>query len=218
MAMQIAVVPVTPYQQNCSIVWCSDTMKGAVVDPGGELDRILKTATDKGVVIEQIMITHAHGDHAGATAELAEKLDLPIIGPHPDDQFLIDSLPEQGQYIGNPNARVFTPTRWLGDGDSVSLGNLSFTVVHCPGHTPGHVVFVEQDAKFAIVGDVIFQNSIGRTDFPRGNHQDLIHSIRKKLFVLGDDIQFLPGHGPLSTFGDERKKNPFVSDVAVGEA
>ncbi len=218
MAMQIAVVPVTPYQQNCSIVWCSDTMAGAVVDPGGELDRIVKTATDKGVVIEKILITHAHGDHAGGTADLAEKLSLPIIGPHPDDQFLIDSLPEQGQYIGNPNAKSFEPSQWLDDGDEVSLGNLTFKVVHCPGHTPGHVVFVEMDAKFAIVGDVIFQGSIGRTDFPRGNHSDLIHSIRKKLFVLGDDIQFLPGHGPLSTFGDERQRNPFVSDAAVGEA
>jgi len=217
MAMQVAVVPVTPYQQNCSIIWCSETMKGAVVDPGGELDKVIKTATDKGVVIEQIMITHAHGDHAGATALLSEKLSLPIYGPHPDDQFLIDTLPQQGQYIGNPDARSFEPTRWLGDGDQVELGNLMFDVIHCPGHTPGHVVFVERTSSFAIVGDVIFKGSIGRTDFPRGNHRDLINSIRNKLFALGDDIQFLPGHGPISSFGDERKSNPFVSDSAVGD-
>ncbi|MEQ8664979.1 MAG: MBL fold metallo-hydrolase [Rhodospirillales bacterium] len=215
MPLQAAVVPVTPFQQNCSVAWCTETMKGAVVDPGGEIEKILAAAEENGVDIEKILITHGHLDHASATKALSERLGVPIEGPHPDEMFWIEKLPAQAAEYGFPPAEVFEPTRWLGDGDQVTVGNVTMDVYHCPGHTPGHVVFVEPQQKVAFVGDVIFQGSIGRTDFPRGNHADLIASIRDKLFPLGDDIVFVPGHGPLSTFGDERKHNPFVGDDAV---
>lgn len=213
--MKVAVIPVTPFAQNATVLWDETTMKGAVTDPGGDLDKIIAVVDEQRVTLEKIMITHAHLDHASATAELAERFDLPIEGPHPDDQFLIDSLPEQGAKYRFDGARSFTPTRWLGDGDQVTVGAETFDVVHCPGHTPGHVVFVNQNAKVAIVGDVLFQGSIGRTDLPRGNTQDLIESITKKLWPYGDDITFVPGHGATSTFGNERKWNPFVSDFAL---
>ena len=213
--MKVAVIPVTPFAQNATVLWDETTMRGAVTDPGGDLDKIISVVDEQGVTLEKIMITHAHLDHASATAELAERFDLPIEGPHPDDQFLIDSLPEQGAKYRFDGARSFTPTRWLGDGDQVTVGAETFDVVHCPGHTPGHVVFVNQNAKIAIVGDVLFQGSIGRTDLPRGNTQDLIESITKKLWPYGDDITFVPGHGATSTFGNERKWNPFVSDFAL---
>jgi hydroxyacylglutathione hydrolase len=208
----IAVVPVTPFQQNCSVVWCTRTLKAAIIDPGGELDALQGFLKDKGLTLEKILITHAHVDHCAGTQELQARTGVPIEGPQEDDQFWIDGLPEAARTYGFPPAKPFTPTRWLHHGDTVTVGDLTFDVVHCPGHTPGHVVFVHQGVRLAIVGDVIFAGSIGRTDFPRGNHADLLRSIRTRLFPLGDDIRFVPGHGPTSTFGEERRTNPFVGD------
>ena len=203
-------VPVTPFEQNCSIVWCSDTLSAAVIDPGGDLPRLLDTVKKLGVKLEQIWLTHAHIDHAGGTAELARLLNLPIIGPHTGDQFWIDGLPLQSQRFGFPPSDTFTPTRWLHDGDTVQIGHCSLQVRHCPGHTPGHVVFYSEEAHRAFVGDVLFAGSIGRTDFPQGNHDHLIASITQRLWPMGDDTVFIPGHGPESTFGRERQTNPYV--------
>lgn len=213
--LQCEIHPVTPFQQNCSLIWDPSTMLGALVDAGGEPERLLAAARRRGVTLEKLLVTHGHLDHAGAVADLADQLGLPIEGPHPDDAFWIEMLPTAGQQFGFPPLRSFVPDRWLKQGDTVTLGSLVLDVVHCPGHTPGHVVFVHGPSRAAIVGDVIFQGSIGRTDFPRGNHGDLIRSIRERLFPLGDDITFIPGHGPLSTFGVERQSNPFVSDSAL---
>lgn len=213
--IQVAIAPVTPLQQNCTIVWCTKTMKGAIIDPGGEVDRLLAGLEKYGVTLEKILITHAHMDHAGAAAEIAERTGVPIEGPHPDDQFWIDRIESSGKQYGIPEARGFTPDRWLHDGDKVTLGETEFEVVHCPGHTPGHVVFFHREARFAQVGDVLFKGSIGRTDFPHGNYNDLIEAISTKLWPLGEDVSFVPGHGPMSTFGYERKTNPFVSDLAL---
>ena len=203
-------VPVTPFEQNCSIVWCSDTLSAAVIDPGGDLPRLMDTVKKLGVKLEQIWLTHAHIDHAGGTAELARLLNLPIIGPHTGDQFWIDGLPLQSQRFGFPPSYTFTPTRWLHDCDTVQIGHCSLQVRHCPGHTPGHVVFFSEEAQRAFVGDVLFAGSIGRTDFPQGNHDHLIASITQRLWPMGDDTVFIPGHGPESTFGRERKTNPYV--------
>jgi hydroxyacylglutathione hydrolase len=211
--MKLEVVPVTAFQQNCSVLWCERTRRAAIVDPGGDLERVLKVIELHGLTLEKILITHAHLDHAGATAELARRYSLPIEGPHPGDQFWIDQMPAQAKMFGFPPCEAFAPTRWLQQGDQVTVGDLEFEVRHCPGHTPGHVVFFNADSRFAIVGDVLFAGSIGRTDFPRGNHADLIRSIRENLFPLGDDVTFLPGHGPTSTFGAERRSNPFVADA-----
>lgn len=210
------VAPVTPLQQNCTIVWCTKTMKAAVIDPGGEVPRLLKALADQGLTLEKILITHGHMDHAGGAAALKEATGVPIEGPHRDDQFWIDRITESGRQYGMPEARSFTPDRWLEDGDEVTLGETRFAVRHCPGHTPGHVVFVHEGARFAQVGDVLFKGSIGRTDFPRGNHADLLNAITTRLWPFGDDIAFVPGHGPMSTFGAERKTNPFVADVVLG--
>ena len=207
--MQTIIVPVTPFQQNCTVLWCPETMKGAVVDPGGDLDRILAAAEAKGVTLEKILVTHGHIDHAGG---VADRLGLPIEGPQREDQFWIDGMPMQSQMFGFPPVRTFTPDRWLEEGDRVSVGGLTLDVHHCPGHTPGHVVFVHGPSRIAIVGDVLFQGSVGRSDFPRGNHGELIASIKTKLLPLGDDITFIPGHGPTSTFGEERLYNPFLND------
>lgn len=206
------IVPVTPFEQNCSIVWCETTKTAAVVDPGGDLDRILAAAEKLGVTIEKILITHGHIDHAGGTARLARELGVPIEGPHPEDRFWIDGMPDQSRMFGLPNGEAFTPDRWLADGDTVTVGEQVLQVIHTPGHTPGHVVFFHPGAKLALVGDVLFAGSIGRTDFPRGDHATLISSIRNKLFPLGDDVRFVPGHGPMSTFGRERASNPYVAD------
>jgi len=203
-------VPVTPFEQNCSIVWCSDTLSAAVIDPGGDLPRLLDAVKKLGIKLEQIWLTHAHIDHAGGTAELARLLNLPIIGPHTGDQFWIDGLPLQSQRFGFPPSDTFTPTRWLHDGDTVQIGHCSLQVRHCPGHTPGHVVFYSEEAQRAFVGDVLFAGSIGRTDFPQGNHDHLIASITQRLWPMGDDTVFIPGHGPESTFGRERQTNPYV--------
>jgi glyoxylase-like metal-dependent hydrolase (beta-lactamase superfamily II) len=203
-------VPVTPFEQNCSIVWCSDTLSAAIIDPGGDLPRLLDAVIKLGVKLEQIWLTHAHIDHAGGTAELARLLNLPIIGPHTGDQFWVDGLPLQSQRFGFPPSDTFTPTRWLHDGDTVQIGHCSLQVRHCPGHTPGHVVFYSEEAQRAFVGDVLFAGSIGRTDFPQGNHDHLIASITQRLWPMGDDTVFIPGHGPESTFGRERQTNPYV--------
>lgn len=208
--LRYQTLPVTAFAQNCSIVWCDQTMEAAVIDPGGDLARIEAAAQQLGVQLKAIWLTHAHIDHAGGTAELAAKLDLPIIGPHPGDQFWIDGLPQQSQMFGFPPAGHFTPTRWLADGDTVQIGSSVVNVRHCPGHTPGHVVFHSPEAKRAFVGDVLFAGSIGRTDFPGGNHAELISSIRERLWPMGDDTVFIPGHGPESTFGEERRFNPYV--------
>lgn len=217
MPIKVVVIPVTPFQQNCALVWCEKTKRGAFVDPGGEPERLVAVAAQHDVTIEKILLTHGHLDHAGAAAALAERYGVAIEGPHRDEDWLLASIPDQASRYGMDDARACTPNRWLTDGETVTVGEATFDVVHCPGHTPGHVVFVQNEARFAFVGDVIFRGSIGRTDFPRGNFDDLVSSIRTKLFPRGDDIRFLPGHGELSTFGWERKTNPFVSDLAVGD-
>lgn len=211
----VFVTPVTPLQQNCTTVWCTKTMKAAVIDPGGSVDAILGEVARRGLTLDQIWITHGHLDHAGGAAEMAEKSGAPIIGPHPDDQFWIDGIEAQGQMYGLPEARGFVPTRWLDEGDELTLGETRWAVSHCPGHTPGHVIFFNEPARFAQVGDVLFKGSVGRTDFPRSNPDALIRSVIDKLWPLGDDVTFVPGHGPHSTFGEERRTNPFVSDRAV---
>ena len=217
MALRATVIPVTPFQQNCSVVWSDETKEGAVIDPGGDLDEILATVADEGVRVGRILLTHAHIDHAGATAELAARLGVPVEGPHPDDQFWIDGLPEQSRMFGFPPARAFTPDRWLHQGDTVQVGPEVLEVLHCPGHTPGHVVFHSRPARLAFVGDVLFAGSMGRTDFPRGDHATLVRSITERLWPLGDDVTFVPGHGPTSTFGQERATNPFVGDRVLGQ-
>ncbi|WOB08491.1 MBL fold metallo-hydrolase [Piscinibacter gummiphilus] len=214
MSFRYQTVPVTPFQQNCSIVWCDETMEGAVVDPGGELPRLVATAQKLGVTLKQILLTHAHIDHAGGTGTLARELGLPIVGPHEADQFWIDGLPQQSAMFGFPPAETFTPTRWLHDGDTVQVGHCTLQVRHCPGHTPGHVVFFEPDSQRAFVGDVLFAGSIGRTDFPQGDFDTLVESIRSRLWPMGDAVVFIPGHGPESSFGQERRSNPYVRDVA----
>lgn len=210
--MKYAILPVTAFEQNCSFILCEDSGKLAIVDPGGDIARIEQAIAELGGTPEKILVTHAHIDHAGAVAELTERLGVPIEGPQREDQFWIDMLPHQSQMFGFPPSRAFTPDRWLEDGDTVTVGNISLDVIHCPGHTPGHVVFHQPQAQMAWVGDVIFAGSIGRTDFPRGNHAELISSIRDKLFPLGDEVAFIPGHGPMSNFGEEKRTNPFVAD------
>ncbi len=215
MPLKYKIMPVTPFQQNCSIVWCSETRLAAIVDPGGEIQRLRDELGSLNLELDKILITHAHLDHSGGTAELARLTGTPIVGPHKEDQFWIDLLPQQCAQFGF-DGDTFVPDQWLDHGDKVELGHLTFDVVHCPGHTPGHVVFVEQNDGFAMVGDVLFNGSIGRSDFPRGDQEKLVDSIRNRLFPLGDDIRFIPGHGPMSTFGQERQNNPFVADKRFG--
>jgi glyoxylase-like metal-dependent hydrolase (beta-lactamase superfamily II) len=212
--MDYRIIPVTPFEQNCSLIWCTETMKGALVDPGGDIEKLLAATAKQGVTIEKLLLTHGHIDHAGATGELAAQLDVPIEGPQEEERFWLDQLPAQSRMFGFPPAKDFTPTRWLNEGDTVTVGKESLQVLHTPGHTPGHIVFFHAPSKLAIVGDVLFAGSIGRTDFPRGDHQTLINSIRQKLWPLGNDVEFIPGHGPMSTFGEERDSNPFVGDHA----
>lgn len=214
--MRALILPVTPFQQNCSIIWNEANRRAAVVDPGGDLDRVLEQLDKNGLELERILVTHGHLDHAAATAELAKLKGVPIEGPHEDDKFWIDGLPEATQRFGFPPGESFTPDRWLHDGDTVTVGGELLEVLHCPGHTPGHVVFFHRGQRVAWVGDVLFAGSIGRTDFPRGDYDTLIRSIREKLFPLGDDVTFVPGHGPTSTFGAERQSNPFVADRLFG--
>lgn len=213
--MKYLVVPVTPFLQNCSLIWDEGTNRAAVVDPGGEVERILAAVAKTGVQVEKILLTHGHLDHAGGAADLADRLGVPIEGPHLADQFWIDGLPQQARMFGVGGGRAFTPDRWLDQGDTVEVGQVTLEVLHCPGHTPGHVVFFDPVQRLALVGDVLFAGSIGRTDFPGGDYDTLIRSIRSKLFPLGDDVVFIPGHGPLSTFGAERSGNPFVAERAA---
>ena len=209
---KIMIIPVTPFQQNCSLVWNDDTQIGAVVDPGGDVDVILQAIEKSKVTVEKILLTHGHIDHAGGAAELRDRLKVGIEGPHTEDAFLLADLPKKGVEYGY-EARAFTPDRWLKEGDKVTVGALAFGILECPGHTPGSVVFFNSAHRFCFMGDVLFQGSVGRTDFPRGSHETLIASIRDKLLPLGDDVAFLPGHGPASSIGEERRSNPFLAEI-----
>lgn len=205
-----AIIPVTPFQQNCVLLWDEATKVSAVIDPGGDLDRIEAAIRAQGIAVEKILLTHGHVDHAAGAAELKERLDgVPIEGPHRDDDFLLKSLAETGAGYGIPGRSV-TPDRWLADGDAVTVGGLTFDVLHCPGHSPGSVVFKCREEPFALVGDVVFRGSVGRTDLPGGDHDTLIRSIKQKLLPLGDEVAFICGHGPTSTLGEERLTNPFL--------
>ena len=212
--LRAAIIPVTPLQQNCSLIWCTKTMRGAFVDPGGDLPKLRDAVARAGVTIEKILVTHGHIDHCGSAGIFAKELGVPIEGPHEEDRFWISRLADDGRNYGVAG-EPFEPDRWLVDGDTVTLGELTLNVRHCPGHTPGHIVFHHPESRLAIVGDVLFAGSIGRTDFPRGNHQDLLDAITTQLWPMGDDTSFIPGHGPMSTFGQERQTNPFVADAVL---
>lgn len=214
--LQYSIIPVTPFEQNCTLFWCDETMEGAVIDPGGDLDKILAEVDAKGVKLTKILLTHGHLDHAGMTKELASQKSLPIEGPHVEDKFWIDSMEQQKLMMNFTYGEAFESDRYLNQGDKVHFGKVELEVYFCPGHTPGHVVFFHRASQLAQVGDVLFAGSIGRTDFPRGDHGTLIKSIRENLFPLGDAVRFIPGHGPMSTFGHERQTNPFVADNAYG--
>ncbi len=209
--LRIALIQVTPFQQNCSIVFDDETKRAVVVDPGGEIDRIDAAIANAGVKVEKILLTHGHIDHAGGAAELKEKLGVPIEGPHKDDKWLLDLLPQRGLEFGVAGARVVEPDRWLDDGDEVEAAGFKFSIIHAPGHSPGSVVFYNAENKFALMGDVLFRNSVGRTDLPKGDHASLINAIMTKILPLGDDVNFLPGHGQPSNIGDERRNNPFLT-------
>ena len=212
--LKAAIIPVTAFQQNCTLLWCARTMKGAFVDPGGDLDRLKAAAAQHQVTIEKLLLTHGHIDHCGSAGILAAELGVKIEGPHEADRFWISRLDDDVRQFGIP-AQTFEPDRWLENGDKVSVGDLVLDVYHCPGHTPGHVVFHHPPSNLAMVGDVLFAGSIGRTDFPMGNHQQLLDAITRRLWPLGDETAFIPGHGPMSTFGQERRTNPFVGDSVL---
>ncbi|KAB1178149.1 MBL fold metallo-hydrolase [Photobacterium damselae] len=212
MSLQYRIVPVTPFQQNCSIVWCDKTNQAVIIDPGGDINVIKQTVQELGLTVTKLLLTHGHLDHVGGTEPLAQELNVPVIGPQKEDIFWLQGLPRQSEMFGFPMTEAFDPTQWLEDGDTVTVGEEVLSVLHTPGHTPGHVVFFSDSAKVAFVGDVLFNGGIGRTDFPRGDYQTLINSIKGKLWPLGNDVIFIPGHGPSSTFGRERASNPFVAD------
>lgn len=214
--MQFRIIPVTPYQQNCSLIWDPVSKDGALIDPGGEPDQLLAAIEKEDVNLKAILLTHGHLDHVGATALLSSNLQIPIIGPHPDDHFWLDDLDGQARWMGFAPVGHFTPNQWLQEGDKVTVGTCELEVLHIPGHTPGHVVFFHRASQLAWVGDVLFAGSIGRSDFPRGNHEELVSGIKQKLWPLGDDVRFIPGHGPMSTLGRERRTNPFVADKNFG--
>ena len=211
-----AIIPVTPFQQNCTLLWCSATMKAAVVDPGGDLPVIRDAIAKMGVSVEKILITHGHIDHAAGAAQLAQELGVPVEGPHKADEFLLQQLPERGVQFGILDARVLTPDRWLDQGDQVHVGQLTFDILHCPGHSPGSVAFINRDEGFGLVGDVLFRGSVGRTDLEGGDHATLMASIRDQLLPLDDSFAFICGHGPTSTIGAERASNPYVADILGG--
>ncbi|ACS85431.1 MBL fold metallo-hydrolase [Musicola paradisiaca] len=211
--MKYQIIPVTAFSQNCTLLWCEKTLQAAIVDPGGEAEKIIRGVEQVGVTVKQILLTHGHLDHVGAAVTLAEHYQVPVIGPQEADAFWLNGLPAQSRMFGLQDCPPLVPARWLQDGDRISVGECVMTVLHCPGHTPGHVVFVDEQARLAQVGDVLFRGGVGRSDFPGGNHDALINSIQTQLFPLGDDITFIPGHGPTSTFGEERRTNPFVRDM-----
>ena len=212
MSLQFEIVPVTPFQQNCSLIWCDETKEAAMVDPGGDIHLLKEKAQQLGLKVTKLILTHGHLDHVGGTAPLAAELGVPVIGPHKDDAFWLQGLPRQSEMFGFPRTEAFDPDQWLAEGDEVTVGNQTLKVLHTPGHTPGHIVLYSEQAKVAFVGDVLFKGGIGRTDFPKGDYQTLIASIKGKLWPLGNDVTFVPGHGPISTFGTERASNPFVAD------
>jgi len=215
--IDLRILPVTPFSQNCSLLWDTDSMEGIFVDPGGEADKLMAEAKKLGVTIKEIWLTHGHLDHAGGAEDIRAALGIPIIGPHKDDQFWMDMIEQSwAQYGHQGMGKNVVPDRYLEDGETLTLGSVTFDVAHTPGHTPGHVVIHNRDMKIAFVGDVIFRGSIGRTDFPKGNHQQLLDSITDKLWPLGNDMRFVPGHGPMSTFGQERQDNAFVADNVIG--
>ncbi len=216
MSLKVEVVIVTAFQQNCSIIWCTETNIAAVVDPGGDVDSILGIIKKNNLKAEKILLTHGHIDHAGGAARLAREINIPIIGPHQDDEFWLQGIEKQASTYGLPGAENCFPDQWLDEGDEINVGNEKLAVLLCPGHTPGHVVFYHKEAELAFVGDVLFKGSIGRTDFPRGDHPTLINSITSKLWPLGNKTRFISGHGEISDFGSERASNPFVSDSALG--
>ena len=209
--LNIAVVPVTPFEQNCTLIWNEETKAGVVIDPGGDVPRIQQAIEQTGMKVETILLTHGHLDHVGGAMELKEALGVEIVGPHKDDEPLCTSVEKVAEMYGLPGSfKSVTPDRWLSEGEKVDIGGHHFEVLHCPGHAPGHVIFYSPQHKFAHVGDVLFRGSIGRTDLPGGNHQQLIDSIKQKVLPLGDDVQFLCGHGPGGSFGEERQSNPFL--------
>lgn len=211
MALQFQIVPVTAFEQNCSILWCDETMEAVVVDPGGDQHKIESALNTLGVKLTAVWLTHCHIDHAGATADVAQTFSIPIVGPQKQEQFWIDMLPQQSAMFGFPQVNMFTPDHWLEQDDTVQVGNQILSVKHCPGHTPGHVVFYSDSAQLVVVGDVLFNGGIGRTDFPKGDHQTLLDAIKEQLFTLPDETRFIPGHGPMSTIGHEKQTNPFVN-------
>lgn len=214
--LQINVIPVTPLQQNASIIWSTETKEGVIVDPGGDFERLKERIDELEIKVTAIWLTHGHIDHVGAATACKEEFGCEIVGPHKDDKFLLDEAERQAEKYDIAGARNVEPDRWLEEGDSVELAGLKFDILHCPGHSPGSVVFVQPEMQFALVGDVLFNGSIGRTDLPGGSFEQLIESIKTKLWALSPEIQFLPGHGPGSTFQQERADNPFVSDAVLG--
>ena len=215
-SLSLRIIPVTPFEQNCSLLICKQTQQAVAIDPGGDLDKIDRALKQTGASLAYVLLTHGHIDHCGQAREYADRHQVGLIGPHEDDAFWIDQLPMQGQRFGFPTLKAFKPDRWLKQGDMLSFGKQNLEVHHTPGHTPGHVVFHHRAVGLAIVGDVLFDGSIGRTDFPRGNHADLIASIQRELWPMGNDTRFVPGHGPMSSFGEQRAHNPYVSDAALG--
>ena len=208
--IQIIVIPVTAFQQNCSVIFDRETKAGAVIDPGGDVDRILAALEEHGVKVEKIVLTHGHIDHVGGAADLAERLSVPVLGPHEADRPLLERVEQQAREFGVGDVRTVEPDTWLSECDDRTMAGRSFQILHCPGHAPGHLVFFDPELRFAISGDVLFAGSVGRTDLPGGNHETLIASIRDKMLPLGDDVTFLPGHGPASTIGHERRTNPYL--------
>ncbi|WP_158784283.1 MBL fold metallo-hydrolase [Pantoea sp. BAV 3049] len=208
--MDYQIIPVTAFAQNCSLIWCPVTLQAAVVDPGGDAEKIQAAVAEKGVTVTQVLLTHGHLDHVGAASDLASFYGVPVVGPHRADAFWLDALPVQSQMFGLPDCTPVKPDRWLEEGETVQVGDARLEILLCPGHTPGHIVFFDRAARLLVSGDVIFSGGVGRTDFPQGSHEDLIDAIRRKLLPLGDDVTFLPGHGPLSTLGRERISNPFL--------